>query len=1035
MSSSTVSSSSSSAALETSSLLRLSGTGLYSGLDTDGIIKKLTAGTRNQITVQQQLEQKTQWKRDEYRTIESMLEEFQNTYLSYTSNTNFLSSSFFENTTINSSSDAVKATGSAADAANISINDISQLASAASFSSTHRVSNENITSGTVYNTWTPSNVGGKSLQVNYKGTDYTLTMSYSVQLDSENTTTADDGSTVVKDSEIKKVVDGLNDQIDSNSAIKGKFKFSYDDTNSRKISLQSTDSSPLTLKAYKADDNDTSGIKFLQALGFSGGDVSGTNIGGISPVDRNVDKSGLFNKTISSASYLKLHYNNKDYTVDLGENIDISGAGNSTSTIGKAIADQINSRISSDASLSGLSGVTATANSSTGAITFSSGIIDGGSQNLLNGLFTSQTTDGITTTYTSKAPDSDALTRSYLGDTLAGSSVTFDLNGVKKAITFDADDESKAFNEVDGNGNPVLDGTNPVVINGYTSADGVKAYLQKKLNDAFGTRTITVGTTDTGRADSNGNELKDLTFETAHNSVLELSASSDSLNVLSDTGALRINVGETNRAETSKTLEELNGELSTSLKDANGNFYSDYKINVNGKDFSFTKDTTLGEVMSTINGDSAAGVTLSYSQTLNTFRVMADDTGSQGKVDISDTSGNLAKALFGATSTQIDTTTTLSQISGLTAGSDGQYTVNLKDAGGSTTSTTFSATQNLSDVISSIESVVGTINDSNVTDADGGGNLANIIKSEKIGEGSNYSITSGKDLKMNVTLNGTKTDITRSANDFTLDGLTLQVSDTFNYNPATHQAADASQKVTFSSENNTDDLNKNVVDFVNSYNKIIKEVYTQVSQTPERNDDHKVKYQPLTDDQKKTMTDDEIKDWNTKAKKGLLQNDDALNSILTDMDNAMSGAVSSVGMSLSQLGISSASTDITSGQQFSVDTAKLKQALSSEPEKVKELFTNTDGISQRLKKVLTKNISTSTANGDGALICLAGKDNFANDKSELSTQIKSYESRITDLNTRLKTEEDRYWDQFTSMEQALSTLTAQSDYLASMSAK
>ncbi|HCR44586.1 MAG TPA: hypothetical protein DIV41_08400, partial [Ruminococcaceae bacterium] len=143
-------------------------------------------------------------------------------------------------------------------------------------------------------------------------------------------------------------------------------------------------------------------------------------------------------------------------------------------------------------------------------------------------------------------------------------------------------------------------------------------------------------------------------------------------------------------------------------------------------------------------------------------------------------------------------------------------------------------------------------------------------------------------------------------------------------------------------------------------------------------------------------------------------------------------AVSSAGMSLSQLGISTASTDVGSGPQLSVDTSTLKSVLASSSEKVKEMFTNSDGISQRLQSVLTKYTSTSTATGDGVLILLAGKESFSNDTSELTTQIKAYESTIDDLNDRLETEEDRYWTQFTNMEVALSTLTAQSEYLSSM---
>jgi flagellar hook-associated protein 2 len=57
---------------------------------------------------------------------------------------------------------------------------------------------------------------------------------------------------------------------------------------------------------------------------------------------------------------------------------------------------------------------------------------------------------------------------------------------------------------------------------------------------------------------------------------------------------------------------------------------------------------------------------------------------------------------------------------------------------------------------------------------------------------------------------------------------------------------------------------------------------------------------------------------------------------------------------------------------------------------------------------------------------------MANDTSELTLQIKQYSDIISDLKDQLETEENRYWNKFTAMEQALSVLTSQSNYLMSM---
>lgn len=227
-----------------------------------------------------------------------------------------------------------------------------------------------------------------------------------------------------------------------------------------------------------------------------------------------------------------------------------------------------------------------------------------------------------------------------------------------------------------------------------------------------------------------------------------------------------------------------------------------------------------------------------------------------------------------------------------------------------------------------------------------------------------------------------------------------------------------------------DDLSSKIVDFVNAYNKIVDQVNTLTSQSPERTSSHKVKYQPLTDDQKDDMTSDEIDKWNTEAKKGLLQNDSTLNGILDDLREAMMNGVESSGLTLSQLGISTQSMDYTSGGQLTVDTDTLKEKLQSDPDAVMKLFTDEDGVSQRVKSALDKYVGTF--GGNGILLQLAGKDSQANDTSQLTTQITQYQSVISDLKDQMQTQEDRYWTKFTAMEQSLATLTAQSNYLTSM---
>ena len=85
---------------------------------------------------------------------------------------------------------------------------------------------------------------------------------------------------------------------------------------------------------------------------------------------------------------------------------------------------------------------------------------------------------------------------------------------------------------------------------------------------------------------------------------------------------------------TGTRLEDL--ELATPLLfDSDGNI----SFSINGKDFTFSKDTTLSEMMNTINS-SEAGVKMTYSSLTKGFAITAKATGSSSRVEIQNISGN-----------------------------------------------------------------------------------------------------------------------------------------------------------------------------------------------------------------------------------------------------------------------------------------------------------------------------------------------------------------------------------------------------------
>ena len=110
--------------------------GLASGLDTEALIEGMLESYKQKIQGLQQDRTKLQWQQGAYQSISDKLVELSRKYTSYTSNTNLLSKSFFDNAVTTSTKGTyaglVSATGKGT--SEVVINGVSQLASKAQYS-------------------------------------------------------------------------------------------------------------------------------------------------------------------------------------------------------------------------------------------------------------------------------------------------------------------------------------------------------------------------------------------------------------------------------------------------------------------------------------------------------------------------------------------------------------------------------------------------------------------------------------------------------------------------------------------------------------------------------------------------------------------------------------------------------------------------------------------------------------------------------------------------------------------------------------
>ena len=124
------------------------------------------------------------------------------------------------------------------------------------------------------------------------------------------------------------------------------------------------------------------------------------------------------------------------------------------------------------------------------------------------------------------------------------------------------------------------------------------------------------------------------------------------------------------------------------------------------------------------------------------------------------------------------------------------------------------------------------------------------------------------------------------------------------------------------------------------------------------------------------------------------------------------------------------------------DEAKFKAALEKDPEAVKEVLnrsatdsgdTSQAGLLTRISSIMDRYGKTTGAT-KGVLVERAGSVHAPTSilKNSLQKQLDSIDTYIDKLNDKLKTEQDRYISQFTSLETLINQMNSQSSYLSSM---
>ncbi|KPD00111.1 Flagellar hook-associated protein 2 [Geobacillus sp. BCO2] len=267
--------------------------------------------------------------------------------------------------------------------------------------------------------------------------------------------------------------------------------------------------------------------------------------------------------------------------------------------------------------------------------------------------------------------------------------------------------------------------------------------------------------------------------------------------------------------------------------------------------------------------------------------------------------------------------------------------------------------------------------------------------------------TAGKDAQ--VTINGLTT--TRSSNTFTINGVTYTLKGT--------------GAATVSVATDADAMFNAIKGFVDKYNDTIDKINAELKEERYRD------YPPLTDEQKEAMTEKQIELWEEKARSGMLRGDSILSSALSQMRmnvyTKVEGANIPSGFSqLAQIGITTSSNYLDGGKLI-IDETKLREKIKENPDAVYQLF-NQDGATDAEKGIARRLRDTIKAT-IGKIEQKAGKTIWTNQQFAIGRDLIEINDQIDRFQDRLKQIEDRYYRQFTAMEEAIQRANQQSMYL------
>ncbi|SCW58612.1 flagellar hook-associated protein 2 [Paenibacillus tianmuensis] len=546
------------------------------------------------------------------------------------------------------------------------------------------------------------------------------------------------------------------------------------------------------------------------------------------------------------------------------------------------------------------------------------------------------------------------------------------------------------------------------------------------------------------------------TVSSANTSLVEASAGGNASAATHNIVVTRLASGGTLSSGAPVSNSSLTSDTIAPVSIANSSNNNKVNITING----VTRTVTIADGTYNNSSDLGAALQTAINSTFGANQIKVDTTTASGKImlttgsipgstaqiTVNTSAGNTGISALGYTdgsNNRIDPKAVLNtQVGKIQAGSI--FTVDPSNTQGSFTVNGQTITFDTS--TDSLNSIITKVNSSNagVTMSHDSVSDRIVLNTKDTGSSATISIADGansnfvKNLRLDVTAAAPdKAQYSPGQNaQVSIDGVAAEfTSNSFTNNGINYTLKNVTGAagVTVSSSPDKDALYNNITDFVNKYNDLLSAINTLINEPKYRD------FKPLTSDQKSQMKDSDIKNWEEKAKSGLLGGDAMLTKFRDSLRQIVYSTVEtlpSANNALYKIGITTQTYvqgDAINAGKLKVDSSALKAAIAQNPQGVIDLFTHTSATGKAGEKGIMQQIYNTANTTVSSVIKSAGgaSNSFDNASFLLGKQISDLTTKIASWQDKLNAKEKYYYKNFAKMDSAIGKSNSQISWLQS----